>query len=84
MPGRPELSDERKLVTVLFADVVGSTARVYGLDPEDAHARLRPALDAMMGTDVATMRDVEKAGPRSWTGALCAHRSSDTLFCVPP
>jgi class 3 adenylate cyclase len=32
---------ERKVVTVLFADLVGSTARAEQLDPEDVDARLR-------------------------------------------
>ena len=31
--GRPQ--EERKLVSVLFVDVVGSTARADGADPED-------------------------------------------------
>ena len=33
---------ERKVVTVLFADLVGFTARVETLDPEDVEAILRP------------------------------------------
>jgi class 3 adenylate cyclase/tetratricopeptide (TPR) repeat protein len=33
--------DERKLVTVLFADLVGSTADAHGVDPEDVRDRLR-------------------------------------------
>src|SRR5919106_349608 len=33
---------ERKVVTVLFADLVGFTARAETLDPEDVHAVLRP------------------------------------------
>src|SRR6266496_6377796 len=33
---------ERKVVTVLFADLVGSTARAEGLDPEDVEAMLSP------------------------------------------
>ncbi len=35
LAGRHALEGERKLVTVLFADVVGSTAMAAGLDPED-------------------------------------------------
>ena len=31
---------ERKVVTVLFADLVGSTARAEQLDPEDVAAEL--------------------------------------------
>ena len=33
---------ERKVVTVLFADLVGFTARAETLDPEDVEAILRP------------------------------------------
>jgi class 3 adenylate cyclase/tetratricopeptide (TPR) repeat protein len=33
--------DERKLVTVLFADLVGSTADAHRVDPEDVRDRLR-------------------------------------------
>ena len=33
---------ERKVVTVLFADLVGFTARSESLDPEDVEAILRP------------------------------------------
>ncbi|HEY6835524.1 MAG TPA: adenylate/guanylate cyclase domain-containing protein [Gaiellaceae bacterium] len=33
---------ERKVVTVLFADLVGFTSRAESLDPEDVHAILRP------------------------------------------
>ena len=31
---------ERKVVTVVFADLVGFTARAESLDPEDVHAFL--------------------------------------------
>src|SRR5580765_6780388 len=33
---------ERKVVTVLFADLVGFTSRAEQLDPEDVEAMLRP------------------------------------------
>ena len=39
---------ERKRVTVLFADVVGSTAAIERSDPEDAARFLTDALGAMM------------------------------------
>jgi class 3 adenylate cyclase len=52
-PGR----EERKVVTVLFADLVGFTARAEKLDPEDVrallsphHARLRSELERFGGT----------------------------------
>ena len=38
---------ELKQITVLFADVSGSTSLIEGLDPEDADKRLAPALEAM-------------------------------------
>jgi class 3 adenylate cyclase len=39
---RPGLEEERKVVTVLFADLVGFTARAERLDPEDVRAILTP------------------------------------------
>src|SRR5216117_3474986 len=38
----PGLRKERKIVTCLFADLVGFTARAETLDPEDVEAILRP------------------------------------------
>jgi class 3 adenylate cyclase len=38
----PERRRERKVVTVLFADLVGFTSRAETLDPEDVEAILRP------------------------------------------
>src|SRR5579884_4089172 len=38
--GRPR--EERKVVTILFTDLVGSTARAEGLDPADVRATLSP------------------------------------------
>jgi class 3 adenylate cyclase/tetratricopeptide (TPR) repeat protein len=35
-------AEERKLITVLFCDIVGSTATAEQLDPEDVRARLAP------------------------------------------
>jgi class 3 adenylate cyclase/tetratricopeptide (TPR) repeat protein len=40
---------ERKVVTVLFADLVGFTARAESLDPEDVDAILRPYHDRLRG-----------------------------------
>ena len=40
-PSRPR-REERKVVTVVFADLVGSTARAEQLDPEDVRAVLSP------------------------------------------
>ena len=53
----PTRREERKVVTVVFADLVGSTARAERLDPEDVrailapyHARLRHELERHGGT----------------------------------
>src|SRR5436309_15813780 len=40
---------ERKVVTVLFADLVGFTARAEQLDPEDVEAILRPYHERLRG-----------------------------------
>jgi len=36
------IAEERKLITVLFCDIVGSTAKAENMDPEDVRARLEP------------------------------------------
>jgi class 3 adenylate cyclase len=53
----PERREERKVVTVLFADLVGFTSRAEQLDPEDVravlapyHERLRTELERFGGT----------------------------------
>src|SRR5712691_10015278 len=54
---RPPARTERKVVTVLFADLVGFTSKAERLDPEDVqavlapyHARLREELERWGGT----------------------------------
>ncbi len=44
---RSATEGERRLVTVLFADLTGSTALIESLDPEEAISRLTPAIAAM-------------------------------------
>jgi class 3 adenylate cyclase len=53
----PALAEERKIVTVLFVDLVGFTARSEQLDPEDVRAiqapyfaRVRGAIESFGGT----------------------------------
>ena len=53
----PGLAEERKIVTVLFVDLVGFTARAERLDPEDVRAiqtpyfaRVRDAIESFGGT----------------------------------
>ncbi|MEU6078816.1 adenylate/guanylate cyclase domain-containing protein [Micromonospora sp. NPDC047074] len=43
------MPEERRLVTVLFADIVGSTALVDRLDPEDVRALQRAYFDTVAG-----------------------------------
>jgi class 3 adenylate cyclase len=58
LPGKAAaLPEERKIVTVLFVDLVGFTARAERLDPEDVRAiqtpyfaRVRRAIEAFGGT----------------------------------
>jgi class 3 adenylate cyclase len=40
LPAAAPAREERKVVTILFTDLVGSTARAEGLDPEDVRATL--------------------------------------------
>jgi adenylate cyclase len=42
-----ENGGERKQATILFADIVGSTDLIAGLDAEDAMRKLRPSMAAM-------------------------------------
>src|SRR5919197_3116986 len=53
----PALAEERKIVTVLFVDLVGFTARSEQLDPEDVRAiqapyfaRVRASIESFGGT----------------------------------
>src|SRR5262249_22635475 len=48
LTSRSALEGERKQVTVLFADLKGSTELIRDLDPEQAQALLDPALHVMM------------------------------------
>jgi class 3 adenylate cyclase/predicted ATPase len=48
LEARSGTDGERKTITVLFADLKGSTALIEGLDPEEARAIIDPALQLMM------------------------------------
>ncbi|KWR89070.1 adenylate/guanylate cyclase domain-containing protein [Cupriavidus sp. IDO] len=45
---RGETGGERKTITVLFADMAGSTALIHDLDPEEAHRLITPVIELMM------------------------------------
>jgi class 3 adenylate cyclase len=58
---------ERKLISILFADIVGSTSIVDGLDPEDALDELEPAIDIM------------RAAVHRYGGTICREQGDGVL-----
>lgn len=73
------LEGERKQITVLFADITGSTNLIEDLDPEDAESRLRPALDAMINAVhryEGTINRVQGDGVMALFGAPLAHEDN--------
>ena len=81
---RSSLEGERKQITVLFADVVGSTDMIQGLDPEEAQRLLDGAVTLMMeavhryeGTVSRLMGD----GLMALFGAPIAHEDHALRAC---
>jgi class 3 adenylate cyclase/tetratricopeptide (TPR) repeat protein len=85
--GQREEAGERKQATIMFADIVGSTHLIAGLDTEDVMERLRPTLAAMAqsvrrfdGSIVRNLGDGVKAAfgaPRALEGhALLACKAA--------
>ena len=84
LAGRDGLAGERKLVTILFADVVGSTELIRDLDPEEAQHLLDGAVTRMMdavhryeGTVSRVMGD----GIMALFGAPVAHEDHAVRAC---
>ncbi len=84
LSARADLEGERKQVTVLFADIKGSTELIEGLDPEEAKALLEPAVRAMLdavhrfeGTVCRVMGD----GIMALFGAPLAHEDHAARAC---
>lgn len=75
---------ERKLVTVLFADIRGSTEMIHGLDPEQALQRLDPTLRIMseaVHRFGGTVNRVHGDGIMALFGAPLAHEDHAVRAC---
>jgi hypothetical protein len=84
LTSRSALEGERKLVTVLFADLKGSTELIRDLDPEQAQALLDPALHLMMGAVhrfEGTVNQVLGDGIMALFGAPVAHEDHAVRAC---
>jgi class 3 adenylate cyclase len=76
LTSRSTMAGERKHVTVLFADIKGSTELIDGLDPEAAQQLLDPAIQHMMAAVhrfEGTVNQVLGDGIRALFGAPIAH-----------
>jgi hypothetical protein len=84
LTSRSALEGERKQVTVLFADLKGSTELIRDLDPEQAQAILDPALHAMMEAVhryEGTVNQVLGDGIMALFGAPLAHEDHAARAC---
>ena len=84
LTSRNALEGERKQVTVLFADLKGSTALIEGLDPEEARRLLDPALHLMMDAVhryEGTVNQVLGDGIMALFGAPVAHEDHAVRAC---
>jgi hypothetical protein len=84
LTSRSALEGERKQVTVLFADLKGSTELIRGLDPEQARAILDPALNVMMAAVhryEGTVNQVLGDGIMALFGAPLAHEDHAARAC---
>ncbi|MGE0659651.1 MAG: adenylate/guanylate cyclase domain-containing protein [Reyranellaceae bacterium] len=73
-----------KIVTVLFADIRGSTAMIAGLDPEETLAKLEPAVRAMVETVNrydGTVCQIMGDGIMALFGAPVAHEDHAVRAC---
>jgi class 3 adenylate cyclase len=81
---RTALEGERKQVTVLFADIKGSTELIAGLDPEAARTLLDPALRRIIHAVhryEGTVNQVLGDGIMALFGAPLAHEDHAVLAC---
>ena len=81
---RAALEGERKQVTVLFADLTGSTELIRDLDAEDAQALLDGAVKGMMGAVhryEGTVNQILGDGIMALFGAPIAHEDHALSAC---
>src|SRR5262245_47819707 len=84
LTSKSALEGERKLVTVLFADLKGSTELIRDLDPEAAQRLLDPALRHMMDAVhrfEGTVNQVLGDGIMALFGAPMAHEDHAVRAC---
>jgi class 3 adenylate cyclase len=84
LTSRPALEGERKLVTVLFADLKDSTELIRGLDPEAAQQLFDPAIHCMMDAVhrfEGTVNQVLGDGIMALFGAPIAHEDHALRAC---
>src|SRR5437899_3216084 len=84
LASRHTLEGERKQVTVLFADIRGSTKLVEGLDPEEAQKLIDPVLHVMMDAVhryEGTVNQVLGDGIMALFGAPLAHEDHAVRAC---
>jgi class 3 adenylate cyclase/tetratricopeptide (TPR) repeat protein len=79
--GSADIEGERKLITVLFADVAGYTALSERIDPEDLRALMRRAFDVMLEAVhrfEGTVAQLQGDGLLALFGAPIAHEDHAT------
>src|SRR5882762_5518234 len=84
LTSRTALEGERKQITVLFADIQGSTELIAGLDPEEARQILDPVLHLMMDAVhryEGTVNQVLGDGIMALFGAPIAHEDHALRAC---
>src|SRR5262249_35835583 len=84
LAARQSLEGERKEVTVLFADIRGSTRLLEGIDPEEAQKLIDPVLRVMMESVhryEGTVNQVLGDGIMALFGAPLAHEDHAVRAC---
>lgn len=79
LESRAAIEGERKQITILFADMKGSTSLIQDLDPEQVEQRLRPTLQTMIDAVhryEGTINRIEGDGIMALFGAPLAYEDS--------